>query len=302
VNRRCTAAAAVVVLAAVASLVAAAATLASYRATDALLVPHSFGPPLADLDPKSAYGMRFRTVRVDEPLGSAPAWYVRGSSTRWAIVVHAMGAPRAQGLPVLPLLRRLGFSTLVISYRNDPAAPASPDGLSHLGADEWHDLDGAAAYAQRHGAQRQVLIGYSMGGAMVCDFLRRSPRAGRVVAAVLDSPVLEWRRPLAAAAARASLPKLLIGPAEELIGWRTGVRLAEEDQLAHAAELHTPMLLLHGTADAVVPIADSRALAAEAPGRVRLVGFPGAGHVTSWQTDPRRYVAAVEAFLREVRA
>ena len=58
-----------------------------------------------------------------------------------------------------------------------------------------------------------------------------------------------------------------------------------------------PVLVLHGTADAVVPIADSRQLARRLPGRVRLVEFPGAGHAASWQSDPARYEAVVRAFL-----
>ena len=59
-----------------------------------------------------------------------------------------------------------------------------------------------------------------------------------------------------------------------------------------------PMLLLHGTADAIVPIADSQDLAASVPDQVRLVEFPGAGHAASWQSNPPGYVAAVRNFLR----
>jgi len=285
-------------LAAVVGIAGAPAALECYRASDALLVAHTLPVPGAALDPATAYGLRFRTVAVREPLGPAPAWQVPGSRRRWAIVVHAMGAPRAEGLPVLPVLHGLGITALVISYRNDPDAPRSPDGLTHLGADEWHDLDAAVGYAAAHGARRVVLIGYSMGGAMVCDFLRRSPRATLVTAAVLDAPVLEWRRPLAMAASGAGLPQPLLAPAEAIVSLRTGVDLADEDQLAHAGRLRVPIVVLHGTADHVVPLADSRALRSALPGEVRLVEFPGAGHVDSWRSDPARYDAAVRGFLR----
>jgi pimeloyl-ACP methyl ester carboxylesterase len=277
---------------------AAAAALECYEASDALLAPHTLSVPGSDLDPGSALGLRFQTVRVSGPLGPAPAWYIRGSTTRWAIVVHGMGAPRAEGLPLLPVLHGLGLSTLVISYRNDPDAPASPDGLTHLGADEWHDLDAAARYAEEHGARQLTLIGYSMGGMMICDFLRHSTRAAQVTSVVLDAPVLEWRQPLAIAAAHAGVPGPMIGPSEAMISWRIGIGFSQEDQLAHSADLNVPMLLLHGTADAIVPIADSRTLAAMLPGQVRLVEFPGAGHAASWQSNPRRYVAVVRDFLR----
>ena len=273
------------------------AALECYRASDTLLVAHTIPVPGAALDPAAAYGLRFRTVVVREPLGPAPAWEVPGSPRHWAIVVHAMGAPRAEGLPLVPVLHRLGITALVISYRNDPGAPRSPDGLTHLGADEWHDLDAAVGYAAAHGARQVTLIGYSMGGAMVCDFLRRSPRAALVTAAVLDAPVLEWRRPLATAASGVGLPDALLAPAESILSWRTGVNLADEDQLAHADQLRVPILLLHGTADRVVPLADSRALRSALPGLVQLVEFPGAGHVDSWRSDPTRYDTAVRRFL-----
>src|SRR3954451_12522610 len=268
-----------------------------YQASEHLLAPSRTADPRAGLDPQSAYGMAFETVAVPGPLGPAAAWYVPGHSGRWAIVVHGLGAPMAEALPLLPVLHRLGDSVLVISYRNDPEAPKSPDGLSHLGADEWRDLDAGVAFARRHSARRVVLVGYSLGGAMVCDLLRHSARAGVVDRVVLDSPVLEWRRPLAAAAARAGLPAALVAPTEAMIEWRAKIDLGDEDQLAHAGELSVPILILHGTADPVVPIADSRLLQARRPDLVTMVEFRGAGHAGSWSADPARYAAAVRRFL-----
>ena len=63
----------------------------------------------------SAEALRFRTVTIPEPLGPAPAWLVPGGRKRWAIVVHGMGSPRAEGLPLLPVLHDAGLSTIVMS-------------------------------------------------------------------------------------------------------------------------------------------------------------------------------------------
>ena len=285
-----------VVLVGLTGLLAVGAAVVSFRASDALLVPRSVATLDGRLDPAAAYGLPFATVHVAEPLGRAPAWYVRGRTATWAVIVHGMGAPRAEALPLLPLLHSRGFAALVITYRNDPGAPRSPDGLSHLGADEWRDLDAAVGYAVAHGAARVVLVGYSMGGEIVCNLLRRSASAGRVDAVVLDSPVLEWRGPLAAAAARTSLPRPLVGAAERLVSWRTGVDLDDQDQLRYAAEFRVPMLLLQGTDDPVTPVADARAFAARNRS-VQLVEFPDAGHADEWQSDPLRYNLAVGSFL-----
>jgi len=285
-----------VVLVGLTGLLAVGAAVVSFRASDALLVPRPVATPDGRLDPATAYGLPFATVHVAEPLGRAPAWYVRGRTATWAVIVHGMGAPRAEALPMLPLLHSRGFAALVITYRNDPGAPRSPDGLSHLGADEWRDLDAAVGYAVAHGAARVVLVGYSMGGEIVCNLLRRSASAGRVDAVVLDSPVLEWRGPLATAAARTSLPSPLVGAAERVVSWRTGVDLDDQDQVRYATEFGVPMLLLQGTADPVTPVADARAFAARNR-NVQLVEFPGAGHADEWQSDPLQYNRAVGSFL-----
>ena len=229
-----------VVLVGLTCLLAVGAAVVSFRASDALLVPRPVATPYARLDPARAYGLPFATVHVAEPLGRAPAWYVRGRTATWAVLVHGMGAPQAEALPMLPLLHSRGFAALVITYRNDPGAPRSPDGLSHLGADEWKDLDAAVGYAVAHGAARVVLVGYSMGGEIVCNFLRHSVPTGRVDAVVLDSPVLEWRGPLATAAAQTSLPRPLVGAAERVASWRTGVDL--DDQELTTPSLRSPTL------------------------------------------------------------
>ncbi len=51
--------------------------------------------------------------------------------------------------------------------------------------------------------------------------------------------------------------------------------------LAAAAEVTQPWLLIHGTADDVVPVEDSRAAVEAAATRTRLVELPGEGHMFS---------------------
>jgi pimeloyl-ACP methyl ester carboxylesterase len=224
---------------------------------------------------------------------------VPGRGTTWVIVVHGWGAPRAEALPLMPLLSRLRLPTLVISYRNDPGVPPSPDRLSHLGDTEWHDLAAAVAEARRRGASKVVLVGYSMGGAMVCNLLRFSPLRRFVDGAVLDAPVLEWDRTLSRLGGGEHLPGPIMWMAKRIVAARIGFSFDRNDQLAHERQLRVPLLVLHGTDDRIVPIADSRALARDKPS-VRLVTFPGAGHADSWRSNPSRYAGAVAAFLRSL--
>jgi pimeloyl-ACP methyl ester carboxylesterase len=64
------------------------------------------------------------------------------------------------------------------------------------------------------------------------------------------------------------------------------------------AAIHVPTLILHGDADALIPVASSEALAAAIPG-ARLITYPGVGHVPMEQI-PDRSAADVRAFLERV--
>jgi pimeloyl-ACP methyl ester carboxylesterase len=148
-------------------------------------------------NPGEAHGLPYRAVNIPDPLGPMPAWFIPGShassvisgpSRTWTIVVHGHNDNRETGLRIAPTLRRAGLPSLLISYRNDLGAPDSPDDLYHLGETEWQDLAAGARYAFRHGARHLALVGYSMGGALIAQFMQRSPLARRVSCVVLDAP------------------------------------------------------------------------------------------------------------------
>jgi alpha-beta hydrolase superfamily lysophospholipase len=94
----------------------------------------------------------------------------------------------------------------MISYRNDAGAPPDPTGMLRYGRTEWQDLAAAAQYALGHGARRLLLVGSSMGGAIVISFLERSPLAGRVAGVILDSPMTDFGRAVDHGASRQTLP------------------------------------------------------------------------------------------------
>jgi len=146
-------------------------------------------------DPGQAFGLRFADVDVPDPLGPMPAWSIPGRRDTWAIVVHGINSTPQVGLRIVPALHRAKLPILAITYREDLGAPPSPDGFHHMGLTEWRDLEAAARYALDHGARRLV-AGYSMGGALVTQFMQKSPLASRVDGLVLDAPVLDWKRTL----------------------------------------------------------------------------------------------------------
>jgi pimeloyl-ACP methyl ester carboxylesterase len=259
--------------------------------------------------PRSALGMPYRTASVHGELGPMPAWIVlpekRRSKQRegdWAIVVHGINGDLQEGLRLVPAMRRLGMTSMLISYRDDDGVAESPDGLHHLGMTEWRDLEAAARYALGHGAKRLVLVGYSMGGAIVGQFMEHSPLAGRVSGLVLDAPVLDWRRVLEYNTTEMGLPAVAANPLEWAVEARIDVNWDDLDLLRHTDELRLPILLFQGTEDELVPIGLSEDFAAELPHWVSFYAVPHAGHTQSWNVAPALYERRLTNFLRPLDA
>ena len=248
-------------------------------------------------NPEQSLGLSFVNVKVPGELGPMPAWLIPGRSRTWAIVVHGINASREDGLRIAPILHRAGLPTLLISYRQDVGAPPSPDGHHHMGQTEWRDLQSAARYALSHGAQRLVLVGYSMGGAIVSQFMENSSLAHSVAGLILDAPALDWKAILSFHAKEMGLPSSLADPVEWAIDLRIKPNWNSLDALDHPGDFHLPILLFHGLDDEIVPIASSDAFAKELPDWVSYYRAPYAGHIESWNVDPALYAQRVSAFL-----
>jgi alpha-beta hydrolase superfamily lysophospholipase len=263
--------------------------------TSIYLDPIAFGP-----DP-SARGIAFSQTTFPSRLGGMPAWFVPGTrSDTWVIAVHGRGSSGMEALRILPTLQAAGLPVLAISYRNDEGAPASPDGIYHLGESEWQDVEAAVDYATSRGAQRVVLYAWSMGGAIVGAYLDRAANARSVQAAVLDSPVLDWRAVLALQTRNRDLPTFITPIAEWFISARTGIDFDRFDLVDHPPSVRPPTLLFHGSGDTTVPVQPARDLAAAAPRLawpLTYVEIPGAEHTAGWNVDPGGYEHRVAEFL-----
>lgn len=249
----------------------------------------------------SALRIAYSTLRFPDPLGRMPAWFVSGGRSTWVIVVHGYGSQRREGIRPMPVLIRQHLNVLDISYRNDAGAPASPDHIYHLGWSEWIDVQAAVRFALSHGAHDVILYGYSMGGGMVEDFLRRSPLAPRVRAVILDAPALDWGPVLALAARERSLPGPLTWLAEFVTAKRLGISSLDTlNSVANPPPRMPATLLFHGTDDTTVPSASSRRFAREHPAAVELDLVQGADHTQEWNVDPAGYDAVLNRFLTRV--
>jgi len=254
-------------------------------------------------------GLDSEDVTLALPGGPAPAWLVRAPNAlpTWAVMVHGRGATRSEGLRAVAAAHRLGMDSLLISYRNDGDAPAAPDGRYGLGVTEWADVEAAIDFAVAHGAKDVVLFGFSMGGAISLQAADLARNRKRILAMVLDAPVIDWVNVLAHQAQLNRIPDyvgrygqfMLSHPlGRRITGLAAPVNLKSMDWVGRAVELRTPTLILHSIDDDFVPYEPTAELAKRNPEMVTFEPFSKARHTKEWNVDPDRWENVVESWLR----
>lgn len=255
-------------------------------------------------EPSASLGLTPTEVMVD---GRFPAWLFPADAsaaptTTIAIAVHGQNGSRSDMLRAVDAVHQAGLPVLDITYRNDLGVPADPTGRLQYGASEWQDLDAAVTWARANGADDIVLVGQSMGGAIVASFLEHSDQADVVSKVVLDAPMLslggsvEYAARTSMPVTGGAVPPPVIWAAEQLTSLRYGVDWAAVDYLDDTSWVSVPTLVLHGTADPRVPVTLSEELAVAEPDLVQLVTIPDALHVEAWNFDPQRWRQEVVEF------
>ena len=181
---------------------------------------------------------------------------------------HGNGDSIAGGAQaVLPLVAA-GYGAVIPEYRGYDGLPGKPSEQGLYG-----DARAARRWLTAQGVPPAdtIVMGYSLGTGVAAQMaLEERPRA-----LVLVAPFASI-----AAAARMHFPWL---PAGLLVTQR----FATSDKIGR---IDCPLLLVHGDADATIPVANSRLLAAVRPD-ARLVVLPGVGHEIAWVPGAQRAVA-----------
>lgn len=256
-------------------------------------------------------GLPYREVVIPVEGGVAPAWRFEPAEASvrpgaWAIHIHGMGGKRAGALRGVPVAVRMGYTSLVVSFRNDGEAPPSADGRYTLGQSEWRDVEAAVQYAVDNGATEIVLFGWSLGASMALRVADLSAHSDRIVGLVLDAPVLDWQTTLAVNAGASGLPnsiatlglRMLQSPTMRFVtGLQDPIDFAHMNWLKRAEEIKNPTLVLHGHGDPSTPFQVSQLIVGLRPDILRLVPFDAVGHSYEWNEDRERWESAVVGLL-----
>jgi hypothetical protein len=210
-------------------------------------------------------------------LPPAPAGVVPVRATSPGLIwFYGNGENIATVATVLREFRPPGTGVLVVDY---PGYGASGGRAREPSVYEAADLayDALATHPGIDPA-RIFVYGRSLGSAAATHVAATH----RVAGLILESPLTSAR----AVAARAYpfLPRFLVR-----------LRL---DNLVAITRVHCPVLVVHGTADQVIPPDMGRRIAAAAPGPAELVLIDGADHNDTYDVGGRAYRDTVWAFLK----
>ena len=217
-----------------------------------------------------------------------------------------------------PFLRRTA-GVLGLDFRGHGG---SDDGPTTFGMLEVEDVAGALGWLGERGIERVALVGTSMGG-MTAIAAVGVLGDGSLPSADMDPSApagvaMPPRPRIVAVVADAVAPTLVVpvanrlrGPARRFVAGRlfdgaTSILGADPRatepirMIGLVAPL--PLLLIHGDADRVVPLAEGRRLAAAAGEAAEHWIVPDADHSAAHRTTPAAYEARVDAFLRHAFA
>ncbi|WP_309238645.1 alpha/beta hydrolase [Actinoplanes aureus] len=227
--------------------------------------------------PPQAAGASEVTLRTSDGLRLG-AWLIKpmpGTPDRRLAVLVAPGnaGNRYGRLPLGEALARLGLTVLLLEYRGYGGNPGSPSeqGLAR-------DADAGLAYLVEQVRLPVLYYGESLGAAVVTALAVRQPPAGLV----LRSPFEDL-----ATAGRAHYPFLPVG-------WLLRDRFPVTSLIS---QVKVPTVVVYGTADTVVPPAQSAAVAGRAAGLVSAVVVDGADHNDRALLDGPQLIAAVAALI-----
>jgi len=216
-------------------------------------------------------GLAHEDVYIDTAGGERlHAWWLPAQGVALGTVLHLHGNAANIGnhLPLVAWLPAAGFNLLMLDYRGFGRSQGRPT-LAGV-------VDDAEA-ALRHlrgrpgvDAQRLIVLGQSLGGATALRLLARDSAGVRL--AVIEAAFASYR----GIARDAALRSVLLAPLLPLA--LPMLPPAADDPVAALASIQAPLLILHGTADEVIPFSHGEQLAAAAP-KARFVRLEGASHM-----------------------
>jgi fermentation-respiration switch protein FrsA (DUF1100 family) len=225
----------------------------------------------------AALGLAYEDVTLTASDGvRLHAWYVPAPAAAHTLLfLHGNAGNISHRLDKLAVLNDLGAAVLLLDYRGYGRSDGAPDEVG-----TYRDAAAGYDWLRRRGVPAEQLVAYgeSLGGPIATD-LAVGRRLGGLILESAPSSIL--------AVARHHYPLLPVGM----------FLSAHYDALAKIGRVQAPLLILHSSADEIVPFAMAEELYAAANDPKQLVRLRG-GHNDNFIVAAETYRAALHDFLR----
>lgn len=235
--------------------------------------------PLAGFSPQGM-GLPYSDVRLATSDGETlQGWWIPRPEAQAPVLLffHGNAGNREGRLHNLAGLWQAGIAVLIFDYRGYGGSTGTPSEAGLL-------ADGLAAYdwlKTKVGSRPVTLFGRSLGGAVAAAVALQRPARGLILESTFTS-------------AREMAGRMLPLPGIHLI------LRARYDSLAAVEDLRMPLLVIHGTADELVPFGMGRRIfeAAVAPDK-QFREVPGGRHNDTYLVAGEAYYGWLREFMAE---
>ena len=235
-----------------------------------------------------------------------PTGTLRGIS--WIVMVHGDNTNRSDSktgmLDIALALSQRGFGIFMFDMRGRGDSPAA---ISSSGYYERLDLQGASDYLVGDGADRSRVgvLGFALGGAVA---LLAGANPNNFGAVVSDSAFADLSLVLKGTMTGVRRPLTLWFPGMRFMAKALyGIDIADVSPARAVARSDTPVLVIHGEEDTVIPVQHARLLGRAIgasfdeieSGEETVWTVPGAGHTGAFRTQPEAYIDRVAKFFEK---
>ena len=259
--------------------------------------PRLYGSP-AD------FGAAYQDVMFTSRDGTRlSGWFVPAPRPRGVIILcHGISSNRCGMLYAVPMLRQVGYDTLLFDFR---ACGRSGGARFTLGLREPDDVQAAVRWLQSQPETHRLPIGVLGDSAGAASAIIAAARTPAIRAVIAESPFAELRHAVdnRFRLIAGSCGPVVLAPARWMGGWLIG---GSPDHVAPAAVIGRiaprPILLIQDGADQIAPPSETAELLAKAGPNTSVWFVPGAGHVGAFGTQQAEYTRRVQTFFERALA